>query len=52
VLHAVVMKELCVGREKLKARFLIAKERTQKQVYFKIILIQNKVHDYTLFVHF
>jgi hypothetical protein len=42
------MKELRVGQEKLKASFLIAKERIQS----KIILIQNKVHDYTLFVHF
>ncbi len=48
VSHAVVMKELRVGQEKLKASFLIAKERIQS----KIILIQNKVHDYTLFVHF
>jgi hypothetical protein len=31
VSHAVVMKEQCVGREKLKARFLIAKERTQSK---------------------
>jgi len=51
VSHAVVMKELRAGREKLKASFLIAKERNSKQVYFKIILIQREVHDYTLFVH-
>jgi hypothetical protein len=51
VSHAVAMKELHAGQEKLKASFLIAKERNSKQVYFKIILIQKEVHDYTLFVH-
>jgi hypothetical protein len=31
VSHAVVIKELCVGREKLKVSFLIVKERTESK---------------------
>jgi hypothetical protein len=42
VSHAVVMKELCVGREKLKARFLIVKERTQRKFTSRSISSKTK----------
>jgi hypothetical protein len=42
VSHAVVMKELGVGREKLKASFLIAKERTQSKLTSRSLSSKTK----------
>jgi hypothetical protein len=49
--HAVNMKELRVGREKLKASFLIVKERTQSKFTSRSFSSKTKFM-ITLFVHF